>query len=196
MTDYDHYYAHLQSISRLGRYYKRYVASPILHYQASLFGSKIAEIGCGVGSGILGAYPQHCTGFEINPMAVDYCKAINLSVHQITEDERYPAQDGEFDACVLDNVLEHIAEPGFVLQECARITRLNGGLIIAVPGKRGYRSDPDHKVFYGEKELQQLHPSWQLTNMFSIPFFVCNKMLSELIPQYCLLAAYQKIKHS
>jgi SAM-dependent methyltransferase len=192
MTDYEQYYAHLQSINRFGRFYKRYVASPVLHYQASLFGSKFAEIGCGVGSGILGAYPQHVTGFEINPMAVDYCKTINLQAHQITVDKRYPALDGEFDACVLDNVLEHIAKPDFVMQECARITRLNGGLIIAVPGGKGYRSDPDHKVFYGEKELQQLHPSWQLTNMFSIPFFVRNKMLSELMPQYCLLAVYQK----
>jgi SAM-dependent methyltransferase len=192
MTDYEQYYAHLRSISRLGYSYKRYLASPILYYQAIKFGSNIAEIGPGIGSGILGAYPQHVTGFEINPMAVDYCKTINLPVHQVTVGKLYPAQDDEYDACVLDNVLEHIPDPAFVLQECARITHLNGGLVIAVPGEKGYRSDPDHKVFYGEKELQQLHPSWQLTNIFSIPFFVRNKMLSELMPQYCLLAVYQK----
>jgi SAM-dependent methyltransferase len=193
MADYEQYYAHLRGISRLGYSYKRYVASPILYYQAKKFGSKIAEIGPGIGSGILGTYPNYVTGFEVNPLAVDYCKGINLNIHHIDVDAHYPARNGEYDACVLDNVLEHISEPGFVLQECARITRINGGLVIAVPGEKGYRSDPDHKVFYGENELRQLHSSWHLINMFSIPFFVRNKMLSELIPQYCLLAVYQKI---
>lgn len=192
MTDYEHYYSHLQSISKLGRHYKRYLASPVLQQQASKFGSKIAEIGCGIGSGIIGAYPQQVTGFEINPLAVTYCKSINLSVYQIDANKPYPAQDSEFDVCVLDNVLEHIAEPAFVLQECARITRINGGLVIAVPGLKGFNSDSDHKVFYGEKELQEIDPEWRLINLFSMPFYVRSHLISNFVPQYCLVAVYQK----
>ncbi len=192
MDSYQQYYAHLKDISLLGKVYKRYYSSQVLHYQATKFGKKIAEIGPGIGSGILGAYPKQVTGFEINPLAVDYCKTRNLTVYQISDGKNYPAENGEYDVCILDNVLEHIAEPAFVLQECARITHDKAGLIIAVPGVKGYKSDPDHKLFYGEQELQDLHPGWQLTKLFALPFFVRSQLLSDVIPQYCLVAVYNK----
>lgn len=192
MADYKNYFTHLQSISQLGRAYKRFVTSPILYYHARTFGTMIAEIGSGIGSGILGAYPKQVTGFDINPLAVDYCKSKSLPVHLIGENNLYSAKDGEFDACVLDNVLEHIAEPSFILQECLRITHDKAGLIIAVPGVKGYASDSDHKKFYGEQELQDLHPNWQLDNLFAMPFFVKSKLLSDVISQYCLVAVYSK----
>lgn len=195
MSEYADYYAHLQSISPLGRIYKRYVVSPMLYYQARKFGFNIAEIGCGIGSGILGAYPKHVTGFDINPLAVDYCKVAKLNAHLIEENQKYPAHDGQFDVCALDNVLEHIAKPDFVLEECLRITRNKGGLVIAVPGTKGYQADPDHKLFYGDIELRNLHPKWRLMRLFSIPFLVRSKLLSERVSQYCLVAVYQKQTH-
>jgi SAM-dependent methyltransferase len=163
-----------------------------MYYQANLFGINIAEISSGIGSGISGAYPQHVTGFEINPLAVNYCKSKRFTVHQADENKTYPAREGVYDVCVLDNVLEHIAEPNFVLQECVRITHNKGGLVVAVPREKGYRSDPDHKVFYSEKALQNLHSKWHLINLFSMPFAVRSELLSALIPQYCLVEVYQK----
>jgi SAM-dependent methyltransferase len=192
MADYQQYFAHLKSISWLGRLYKRYFASQVLFSQAKYFGKKIAEIGSGVGSGILGAYPHQVTGFEINPLAVNFCKHNNLDVHLVEDGKKYPAQDGEFDVCILDNVLEHITEPTFILQECSRITRKAGGLIIAVPGDKGFLQDSDHKKHYDEQELKSLSPDWQLTKIFSLPFMVKSCLLSRLIPQYCLVAVYKK----
>ncbi len=192
MESYQAYYARLQGISPLGRAYKRYFVSPIVYYQATQFGAKIAEIGSGIGSGILGAYPKQVTGFDINPLAVDYCKIKSLTVYQIYENRNYPAQPGEFDVCVLDNVLEHISEPSFILQECLRITHEKAGLIIAVPGTKGYLLDTDHKKFYGTQELQNLHPNWKLISLFSVPFLVQSNFLSKYISQYCLVAVYQK----
>jgi SAM-dependent methyltransferase len=192
MTDYEQYFAHLNSISSLGRIYKRYYASQILFCQAKKFGNKIAEIGSGTGNGILGAYPNQVVGFEINPLAVSFCKNKNLVVHQVDENNKYPAQEGEFDVCVLDNVLEHIEEPAFILHECSRITRKNAGLVIAVPGDKGFLLDQDHKKHYKEAELNNLSPEWQLLKTFSLPFMVKSEFLSKLIPQYCLVAVYKK----
>jgi SAM-dependent methyltransferase len=192
MTNYEQYFAHLNSISNLGRIYKHYFTSQILFCQAKKFGDKIAEIGSGTGNGILGAYPNQVVGFEINPLAVSFCKNKNLVVHRVDENKKYPAQDGEFDVCVLDNVLEHLAEPSFVLQECARITHENAGLIIAVPGDKGFLQDSDHKKHYKEQVLKNLSPEWRLIKIFSMPFFVNSERLSKSISQYCLVAVYKK----
>jgi SAM-dependent methyltransferase len=192
MDNYEQYFAHLNSISLLGRAYKRYCSSQILYYQAKKFGDKFAEIGSGTGNGVLGAYPNHVVGFDINPLAVSYCKNKNLDVRLIDDNNLYPVEDGEFDACVLDNVLEHIEDPNFVLQECTRITHKNGGLIIAVPGDKGYMCDPDHKKHYKTADLKHLSPDWQLLKTFSLPFFVKSEFLSRFVAQYCLVAVYKK----
>jgi SAM-dependent methyltransferase len=193
MKNYDQYFAHLKSISLWGRLYKRYFASQVLYYQAKKFGKVMAEIGSGTGNGVLGAYPGQVVGFEINPLAVDYCKNIKLKVHLVAENNPYPASDSEYDVCILDNVLEHIENPIFLLEECSRITKRNGGLIIAVPGNKGFGSDDDHKKHYKEYHLENLSQNWQLIKIFSMPFLIKNEFLSRSFSQYCLVAVYRKI---
>lgn len=192
MAEYVQYYSYLNNISWLGRVYKRYWSSQILYYHAKKFGIKIAEIGSGTGNGILGSYPKHVVGFEINPLAVNYCKNKSLNVYLVEENKKYPSQDGEYDVCILDNVLEHLEEPSFLLQECARITQKNAGLIIAVPGDKGFLVDADHKKHYAEQALKNISPEWRLVKVFSLPFIVKCNFLSKLISQYCLVAVYKK----
>ena len=186
------YFAHLNQISLLGKVYKRYFSSRVIYYLAKSFGNKIAEIGSGTGNGILGAYPETVTGFEINSLAVDYCKNNNLNVHLIYEDKPYPVQDREFDVCVLDNVLEHLSEPMSLLNECARITHQNAGLVIVVPGHKGFLRDSDHKIHYTEQDLENLSKNWRHLKTISIPFFIKSDFLSKRISQYCLVAVYEK----
>ncbi len=78
------------------------------------------------------------------------------------------------------------------LHECSRITRKNAGLVIAVPGDKGFLLDQDHKKHYKEAELNNLSPEWQLLKTFSLPFMVKSEFLSKVIPQYCLVAVYKK----
>ena len=188
------YYSHLKTISFLGRIYKRYVSSPILLKCARQFGLNIMEVGSGVGSGLLGAYRMHVKGLDINSEAIEYCKTLGLNAQLINNDGIFPVADGEFDCCVLDNVLEHIIEPQITLDECYRVTKQSGGLIIAVPGEAGYQSDSDHKKFYDEHGLKNLDDKWQLLSLFSIPFFWKNKKLSSMMKQYCLVAVYKKVE--
>lgn len=189
---FENYFSHLQKISFLGRIYKRFFSSPILFLCARYFGQRIVEIGSGTGNGILGAFPTLVHGLEINPLAVKYTKAAGFNVDLIGSDGVFPIADAACDVCVLDNVLEHLSEPHLTLDECYRITKKNGGLVIVVPGARGFESDKDHKIFYSSEELRQLDPRWKMINLFSIPFIFTSKKLSKSVRQYCLVAIYKK----
>jgi SAM-dependent methyltransferase len=191
-TDFEGYYSHLTQISLLGRIYKRYCASPVLYWSARRFGTNLIEVGCGTGSGVLGAYPGRVSGLDINPHSVGYCQAIGLKAQLIGGDGAFPVADGAFDVCILDNVMEHIEAPLATLDECHRITSERGGLVIAVPGICGYASDADHKRFYAQADLRQLDPRWQLKRLFCLPFFLTSDSLSKSVKQYCLVATYQK----
>lgn len=192
--EFEKYFAHLSKISLLGRIYKKFVSSPILFLCARRFGPNIVEIGSGTGSGVLGAFSKHVRGLEINPIAVEFCKAAGLNVQLIGDDGMFPVADGTFEACVLDNVLEHIENPRKTLDECHRITKKSGGLVIAVPGIRGYAADDDHKKFYDAEALRKIDDRWLLQSLFSIPFLISSKMASKIIKQYCLVATYKKIQ--
>ena len=191
--NFDDYFAHLKKISFSGRLYKKFIVSSILYFQARRFGQRIIEIGSGTGSGILGAFPNCVCGLEINPAAVAYSQDRGMRVQLVKEDGVFPIPDAALDVCVLDNVLEHIVDARNTLNECHRITTKSGGLIIAVPGIRGYASDDDHKKFYGEDDLRHLDERWQLVSLFSTPFLIKDEYVSKFLKQYCLVATYKKI---
>jgi len=193
-SKFEDYFSHLKQISFLGHVYKRYILSPVLLRCAHRFGSRVMEVGSGVGSGVLGANPDSVDGLDINPEAVEYCKTLDLNARLINDDGGFPIADAQYDSCVLDNVIEHIVEPRLTLDECYRITKKNGGLVIAVPGMRGFQSDSDHKKFYGEGDLRMLDERWQLESLFSTPFLYKNEKLSLLFKQYCLVATYKKVE--
>src|ERR1700683_1593542 len=191
---FEEYFDHLRSISFKGRLYKRFISSPILFVCARTFGPRVIEVGSGTGGGVLGAFPSRVVGLDINPLAVEYSKKLGLRASLIDESGSFPVGNGRFDACVLDNVLEHIADPRGVLDECWRITGPGGGLVIAVPGSRGFARDPDHKVFYGEYELRRLDNRWALRTLFSIPTLIRRRRLSSSVRQYCLVASYARAR--
>jgi len=192
-SKFEDYFVHLNRISLLGRIYKKFVSSPVLFFCARRFGRHVVEVGSGTGSGVLGAYPKQVDGLEINPIAVEYCRSAGLNVQLIKNGEDFPVADGTYDVCILDNVLEHIEDPRSTLNECYRITKTDGGLIIAVPGIRGFASDADHKKFYDAEALRVLDHRWILQSLFSMPFLFSSDRLSKSIRQYCLVATYKKI---
>ena len=193
--EFDAYYLHLNQINLTGKLYKRFIVAPLLYIAARAFGKRIAEIGTGIGSGLIGAFPRTVIGLEINPSAVNYCQRHGLNVQLIHDQHPYPLANAALDVCVMDNVLEHLQNPSFTLDECARVTSDHAGLIVAVPGHKGYASDDDHKVFYNLSNLPNLHPSWELSYTFSTPFLIKSDWLSRHVKQYCLIAVYKKSAH-
>lgn len=191
-SKFNDYFAHLSEISWKGRLYKNFVSSPVLFFCARKYGRRIVEIGSGTGSGLLGRFPKQVRGLEINPISVDYCRSIGLPAELIRENEAFPIATGSVDCCVLDNVLEHIVDPRETLDECYRITQAGGGLVLAVPGFRGFESDHDHKIFYDAQALKSLDERWIMQSLFSLPLFFQSEKLSRSVKQYCLVATYKK----
>lgn len=195
LTDQDNefeYFCRLRSILLPGLLNKRWIVAPVLKKCATKFGQKILEVGSGTGSGILGAYPDMVTGIDINPYAVEYCLKEQYKNYLIAPDGPFPFIKGSFDVCILDNVIEHISDPGHTIDECLRVTVAGGGLILVVPGQKGFDCDSDHRKFYGQTELVNLDTRLRLTKLFALPSIFKSQFLASIFASYCLVAVYRK----
>lgn len=184
MTDPDAYFAYLTRRSRLGMIYRRYWLYPRLVDQLE---GRVLDIGCGIGDFL--AFRPGTIGVDINPRLVDWCRQRGLDAHAMPVDQ-LPVEDASFDGAVLDNVLEHIADPMPLLAEAKRVLRPGGTLLIGVPGRRGYAADPDHKVFYDADSLIETlgAAGFARGRLFAMP--LPWGWLDRMIPQYCLYGTF------
>lgn len=187
MTDPDDYFAYLTRRSRLGLLYRRYWLYPRLvrHLEG-----KVLDIGCGIGDFL--AYRPGTVGVDVNPRLVAYCRDRGLDAHEMPID-RLPFEDAAFDGAVLDNVLEHIAEPQPLLAEARRVLRPDGTLLVGVPGRRGYAADPDHKVFYDAEGLDAVMAAAGFARRRLMAMPVASRWLDTRLSQYCLYATYRPV---
>lgn len=107
----------------------------------------LLEIGCG--SGLLMQRMRKLgwmvEGVDLDPKAVQQAKTKGLSVFA-GEIEARKYRDNSFDAIVMSHVIEHVPNPLVLIQECHRILRPEGRLIVVTPnaeswGHRLYGSD-------------------------------------------------------
>jgi SAM-dependent methyltransferase len=61
---------------------------------------------------------------------------------EINPDGTVPIADASVDAVVSTQVLEHVADPGVYLRECARVLRPGGRLLLSTHGLMVYHPDP------------------------------------------------------
>jgi SAM-dependent methyltransferase len=186
MTDYEAYFAYLQTRSRRAQLYRRFFLYPLLNRHIT---GAALDVGCGLGDML--RFRPNTVGADVNPHSVDYCKSCGLDAHLI-ENGRLPFAAGAFDAVVLDNVLEHVSRPQALLDEIRRVLKQGGRAIVGVPGERGYASDPDHKIFYDEALLISTLKTagFETDRMLHVP---CRApFLSRLLRQYCLYGVFRR----
>lgn len=186
MPDHQQYFQYLTQGSVIGKLYRRFWLYPkVSRYLVG----KTLDVGCGLG-GMVDYRPQ-TMGVDINPHNVEYGKERGLAVTLMVEDQ-LPFANAQFDCALLDNVLEHLAKPKPLLQEIKRILVPSGRLVIGVPGLLGMKADSDHKVFYGEIELEVLA---QQCGFESVDFFYTplwrSTILSNFLRQYCVYAIWR-----
>ncbi len=147
MTQYDEYFLYLRQRKRSGLWYRNLWLYPRIsrHLQGA-----VLDVGCGIGDFV--RYRPKTIGTDVNDRAVACCRNQGLPVHLMQRND-LPFDDAKFDGVVLDNVLEHLAEPEPLLGEIYRVLRTNGVFVVGVPGARGFASDPDHKRPYPEASL-------------------------------------------
>ncbi|HRE15454.1 MAG TPA: methyltransferase domain-containing protein, partial [Rhodocyclaceae bacterium] len=146
-TDTVDYFDYLRQRSVLALLYRKHWLYPRLCRHLS---GAVLDVGCGIGD--LLAFRADTTGTDINPRAVAWCRDKGYPAELMMPDV-LPFQNSVFDGVVIDNVLEHIADPVPLLDEVRRVLRPGGRALIGVPGRRGYACDPDHKVYYDEAGL-------------------------------------------
>jgi len=137
------------------------------------------------------AYRPGTVGTDINEHTVRYCTRRGLNAKIMIPDV-LPFSDNEFDSVLLDNVVEHIQNPIPLLSEIRRVLDTRGLVLVGVPGIRGWRVDPDHKIEYDEPRLIHLmdNAGFQHSETFYTPFFR-SEWLSRNIRQYCLYGLFR-----
>ena len=132
---------------------------------------EVLELGCGYRATQLVALQQKLkkgigVDFQIAPELQSLEK---FTFHQGTIEQTLPNLESEtVDVVMLISVLEHLAEPQFVMQSAWRLLRSSGLLLVNVPtwsGKRflelsafrfGFSSKveiDDHKMYYNKRDL-------------------------------------------
>jgi len=185
MAENDEYFNYLKQRSRLGLLYRKFLLYPKL---IKYLRGEVLDVGCGIGDML--RFRPGTIGADINPLTIDWLKSQGLNAY-LMESDKLPFRDAGFDSVVLDNVLEHIADPTVLLSEIKRVLRPSGWLLLGVPGERGYASDDDHKVFYGQDLLTSVISAagFRPITFFYTPFR--SRWLDVNVRQYCLYGVFE-----
>uniref|UniRef100_UPI004047A7E1 class I SAM-dependent methyltransferase n=1 Tax=Algoriphagus sp. TaxID=1872435 RepID=UPI004047A7E1 len=179
------YFEYLKNRSRISFFYRKHILYPKL--SRFLSGSTL-DIGCGIGDFL--SFRPYSVGVDIDPAAVEWCNNLGLNAKQMEVDV-LPFADQSFKSIILDNVLEHLANPNPLLKEISRVIEKNGVVIIGVPGIKGYASDSDHKKYYDETILTDLMNNFGFSKVSTFGMPVSFQLLSNLLRQYCLYGIYK-----
>ena len=181
MKDNRKYFEYLKNRSVLGWLYRKIYLYPKL---SRLLHGRMLDIGCGVGDML--AFRPDSVGVDVNPLNIAFCKAQGFDVFEMPFD-KLPFADNTFDSVLLDNVLEHIANPIPLFVEIRRVMRVGAVILIGVPGLKGQSSDQDHKVFYDESKLTALADELGfITHHISQTPLFKSRILSRHLRQYCI----------
>lgn len=182
------YLNYLKQRSRLAFFYRMNFLYPKINRH---LGKKPLDVGCGIGDML--AFRNDIVGTDVNIEIVKYCQQNNHNVH-LMEFDKLPFPDNTFDSVILDNVLEHIADPHALLLDIARVLCSKGTVIIGVPGQKGYLADNDHKRFYDLTNLKNTvsKAEFCVNTHFYSPFNF--KFLGRYMTQHCLYVVMTKLK--
>ena len=146
---YRDYYTHAPETDTAGgaqRLYRKLIArTPVgrerqrlaVMYLDTATPGALLEIGCGSGARLaaLRARGWQVHGQEIDPQAAAVAREhFGLSVHL------GPVSDmtGNFDAVILNHVIEHVPDPVEMLEHCRRLLRDGGTLVVTTPNIASY----------------------------------------------------------
>ncbi len=116
--------------------------------------SRLLDMGCGHVP-LYGVYRD----LVQETICIDWENTLHSSIHldfAVDLGGKQPFENGSFDAILLTDVLEHLAEPAVALCEAGRILRLGGKLIIGVPFFYWIHEEQHDYYRYAEFALQRM----------------------------------------
>lgn len=171
----DEYFTYLQQRSPIRRLVRTVYLKDIRKH---CMGPTI-DFGCGIGE-LLKILPAGSVGFEVNPVAVAYCrnKGLDVSLYD-PEEDRYSFRNippDVFTSFTMNHVLEHIPDSAHtlhtILESCLRLGIQR--IVFTVPGWKGYQADKTHRTFIDREYLKASgiweHPHYRLLHHYYFPF--------------------------
>ena len=109
----------------------------------------VLDIGCGAG-GLLGYLAARAAitavGFDVAPEALVYARRRGLHALGIADAARLPIRDESADLVIAQDVVEHVADDGRLLEDLARVCRPGGLALIVAPAYRALWSSRDVRL--------------------------------------------------
>lgn len=99
----------------------------------------VLDVGCGaggVGPGLRQAGAEKLTGIEIVPAAAEQARTVYDEVIEAPVEDALSRLSGPFDTVLCLDVLEHLVDPGAVVERLHGATRRGGHLQVSVPNAR------------------------------------------------------------
>lgn len=96
---------------------------------------KILDIGCGDGSFII-RFKKYCEvfGVDVSRRAIKIAKEAGIDAYTVDVScEKLPFEDEYFDIVYMGDVIEHLVNPDFAINEAARVIKSNGFLVLSTP---------------------------------------------------------------
>jgi ubiquinone/menaquinone biosynthesis C-methylase UbiE len=122
--------------------------------------SQILEVGCSGGALLMALKErgyENVAGIDISKEAIELCRKRDVKNASVMDGARLEFRDGDFDAVIVSDVLEHIRDEGTALSEWNRVLRPGGKLIVFVPAFKFLWSEHDevnnHYRRYSRRDL-------------------------------------------
>lgn len=123
-------------------------------------GKRIADLGCGSGYGshALSKVAERVTAMDLSEEAVAHARThygrdrdnLSYEVGDVTET---PYEDGDFEAVVSFEVIEHLEDPEALMVEAKRLVGEDGVFIVSTPDKQTYSNDRNSVNLYHLREM-------------------------------------------
>lgn len=121
-------------------------------------GKDVLDIACGEGYGTAAmgkAGARSVIGVDIDPQAVEHARHRYQIDARLGSAETIPVENDSVDVVISFETIEHVPNPETFLDECVRVLRPGGVLVISTPNLEVYREvTPDNPFHCSEMSVQ------------------------------------------
>ena len=93
---------------------------------------KVLDVACGIST--LGlTFSDNVYGFDFNPEALAICRKRGMRVRFGDVEKKWEYPNSSFDIVIMSHIIEHVANPDYLLLEARRVLKKGGIIIVNTP---------------------------------------------------------------